>query len=192
MLFLKYWGCNIVNIKLRKLNLADLDVYYELNKPSRKHHDFNGPYFERESEEELLNRIETFKNALIEGTYESNCLMIANSKTDELIGQVSWYWKSKETNWMEIGIVIFNEDYWGKAIGFTALKMWINMLFTQHDEIVRIGLTTWSGNIGMIKLSQKLGLKLEAKYKKARIVNGIYYDSVSYGILRDEWELHNS
>ncbi len=178
----------MIKIKLRKLQLSDLDNYYELNKPERKHHEFNGPYYERQTKEELLNWIEKTKTELINGNYQSNNYMIANDETDEIIGQVSWYYKSKETNWIEIGIVVFNENYWGKGIGFTALKMWIDKLFLEHSEIVRLGLSTWSGNLGMIKLSEKLGLKLEANYRKARIVNGEYYDSLSYGILREEWE----
>ncbi len=40
----------------------------------------------------------------------------------------------------------------------------------------------------MINLAKKLGLKEEAKYGNARIVNGEYFDSVSYGILKEEWK----
>ncbi len=39
----------------------------------------------------------------------------------------------------------------------------------------------------MMALAEKLGFKKEAEYRKARIVDGQYYDSVSYGILREEW-----
>jgi putative hydrolase of HD superfamily len=66
--------------------------------------------------------------------------------------------------------------------------MWINEIFLQHPDIVRIGLTTWSGNTRMMSLSDKLGLVKEAVFRKARIINNEYYDSVSYGILREEWE----
>ncbi|MDK2865955.1 MAG: hypothetical protein PWP51_105 [Clostridiales bacterium] len=58
----------------------------------------------------------------------------------------------------------------------------------KNKELVGIGLTTWSGNQRMMALAEKLGLKKEAVYRKARIVKGEYFDSVSYGILRDEWE----
>lgn len=112
----------MTKIILRPLILSDLESYYDLNKPSRKFHEFNGPYFEHETEEELLQRIEVLRNDLTAGTYKSHNLMIANADTNELIGQVTWHWKSKETNWMEIGIVIFNEDYWHQGIGFTALN----------------------------------------------------------------------
>lgn len=89
---------------------------------------------------------------------------------------------------MEIGIVVFNEDYWGYGIGYKALKLWITRLFNEHEEIVRLGLSTWSGNKRMMRLAEKLGFLKEATYRKARIVNGEYFDSISYGILREEWD----
>ena len=69
--------------------------------------------------------------------------------------------------------------------------MWIEQIFDEKRKIVRLGLSTWSGNIGMIKLAQKLGMIKEAEYRNARIINGEYFDSVSYGILRSEWELRS-
>ena len=90
---------------------------------------------------------------------------------------------------MEVGIVIFNENYWGKGIGQVALKLWIDEIFNQNPQLVRLGLTTWSGNKRMMNLSEKLGFKKEAVYRQARIVDNQYYDSVSYGILKDEWKL---
>lgn len=109
------------------------------------------------------------------------------SSDDQIIGEVSWYWKSEETAWMEIGILIFDPQHWSKGIGFQALTLWITELFDFHSTIVRLGLSTWSGNTGMIHLAEKLGMQKEAVYRKARVVNGVYYDSISYGILREEW-----
>ena len=39
----------------------------------------------------------------------------------------------------------------------------------------------------MMKLAEKIGLRKEAVYRKARIVDNQYYDAVSYGILKEEW-----
>lgn len=50
-----------------------------------------------------------------------------------------------------------------------------------------MGLTTWSGNPGMMRLSEKLGMTQEARIRKVRYYKGIYYDSIKYGILRDEF-----
>ena len=121
-----------------------------------------------------------------------NKKLIANEDTDEIIGQVNWYLESQETLWMEIGIAIFNENYWGLGIGGEALKMWIDEVFKENPKLIRIGLSTWSGNKRMMKLAEKLGLKKEAVYRKARIVNNEYYDSVSYGILKEEWKMLKS
>jgi RimJ/RimL family protein N-acetyltransferase len=68
------------------------------------------------------------------------------------------------------------------------LRLWIDQIFEERPELIRIGLSTWSGNLRMMKLAEKLGLKKEAVYRKARIVDNEYYDSLSYGILKDEWK----
>ena len=177
------------NIKLRKLKMKDLESYLELNKPEREHHKYNGPYFEQSTLNELEELVENYRNKFLNGEENAKAgKMIVNSDNDELIGSVNSYWKSKETLWMEVGIVIFNENYWGKGIGYDALKMWISEIFNENPKIVRLGLTTWSGNERMMKLSEKLGMKKEATYRKARILDNKYYDSISYGILREEWE----
>ena len=179
------------NIILRELKIEDLEDYLYWNHPSREFHKFNGPYYGKKNEEELRKYIEDLKTPLLNG--EKNVLknkkIIANKNTDEIIGQVNWYWKSQETLWMEVGIVIFNEDYWGNGIGYIALKMWIDEIFAENPKLIRVGLSTWSGNKRMMKLGEKLGLAKEAVYRKARIVDNQYYDSVSYGVLKEEWQM---
>jgi len=177
------------NIILRELEIKDLEDYLYWNHPSREFHKYNGPYYRKRSEEELREYVEDLRKKLLQGDRNvlQDKMIIANKNTDEIIGQVNWYWKSEETLWMEIGIVIFNENYWGNKIGYTALKMWTNKIFMENPKLVRLGLSTWSGNLPMMKLAEKLGFKKEAVYRKARIVDEQYYDSISYGILREEW-----
>lgn len=177
-----------IKIRLRRLELKDLENYYEMNHPSRLFHKYNGPYFEKKTEQELKTKIDKLREQLKEGKLiNTRAMQIVDQSNDTLIGEVSWHWKSKETNWMEIGIIVFNEQYWGKGIGYDALKLWIDKLFEDRQELIRIGLTTWSGNLRMMALATKLGMLKEATYRKARIVDNEYYDSVSYGILREEW-----
>lgn len=179
------------NITIRELEIKDLEDYLYWNHPSREFHKFNGPYYRKRSEEELRKYVEELRKLLLngEGNVLKNKKMIADKDTDQIIGQVNWYWKSQETLWMEVGIVIFNENYWGNGIGYKALKMWIDEIFAENPKLARIGLTTWSGNLRMMQLAEKLGLKKEAVYRKARIVDNQYYDSVSYGILKEEWQM---
>lgn len=42
----------------------------------------------------------------------------------------------------------------------------------------------------MMRAAKKIGMTQEACIRKVRYFEGIYYDSVKYGVLRDEWEKH--
>lgn len=107
---------------------------------------------------------------------------------DTLIGMASRNWENRATRWLEIGIVIYQPKYWNGGHGAIALRTWITQTFAAFPEIQHIGLTTWSGNQRMMALAQKLGLKQEARIRQVRYWQGVYYDSMKYGVLRDEWE----
>lgn len=175
-------------MNLVKISQALLESYRYWQLPIHDYHQLNGPYFKKSTKEEI--DIDTQRISQMLRLGENDPIPYKRLIVDEswhLLGEVNWYWKSEETNWLEIGIVIYEEKNRGIGLGRKALSRWIDFLFDLKPEIVRIGLTTWSGNIGMIKLAQKLGMIQEACYRKARIVNGQYYDSVSYGILKEEW-----
>ncbi len=179
---------NLKALSFKQIDLSNVEEYAKLTTPDKKFHCFNGPYFKKETVQEhaawfeqLCDRL---KNGDLKGS-DKNRLIVVEEK---IVGVCSWHWRSKETNWLEVGIIIFEDGNWSKGIGTVALGKWIDIVFAEHPEIVRIGLTTWSGNLRMVGLSEKIGLKREACYKNARIVDGQYYDSVSYGILREEWQ----
>ena len=101
---------------------------------------------------------------------------------------VSQNWIDEKTRWMEIGIVIYDENYWNKYIGTKALKLWTSEVFNAHPEIEHLGLTTFSGNPRMMKTAEKIGFIQEARIRKVRYWKGTYYDSMKYGVTREEWE----
>lgn len=105
----------------------------------------------------------------------------------KVIGYVGYYWEYEKTKWLEAGIVIYDPAYWSGGYGTKALSLWVEHLF-QTLDIPRVGITTWSGNERMMKLAQKLGMQLEGRMRKCRYYNGVYYDSIRMGILREEWE----
>ncbi|WP_059170630.1 GNAT family N-acetyltransferase [Bacillus sp. FJAT-27445] len=107
---------------------------------------------------------------------------------EKLIGCVSCYWEHKPSNWLEAGIVIYDPAFWNGGYGTEAFKLWIEHLFT-HYPIHRIGFTTWSGNERMVRVGEKLGMKMEACVRKCRLYNGTYYDSIKMGMLKEELEL---
>lgn len=90
--------------------------------------------------------------------------------------------------WREVGVVIYDERQWGQHIGTRALKLWLDYQFSITD-LPHIGFTTWSGNERMMKLGDRVGMQLEGRIRKVRYWNSKYWDSIKYGILREEWQL---
>ena len=105
----------------------------------------------------------------------------------KVVGIVSYYWEHKPSSWLEMGIDIYDPQYWSGGYGTKALSLWIDHLF-QTLPLVRVGFTTWSGNYRMIRVGEKLGMQMEARLRKCRYYNGMYYDSIRMGLLREEWE----
>ena len=103
------------------------------------------------------------------------------------VGMVSKLWVDEATRWLEIGIVIYDDQLWGEGIATNALTKWVDAIFQEIDALEHIGLTTWSGNSAMMAVAEKLGLLKEGQIRKVRYYQGKYYDSVKYGILREEW-----
>ncbi|MGD6794478.1 GNAT family N-acetyltransferase [Metabacillus indicus] len=106
---------------------------------------------------------------------------------EKVIGTVSYYWEHEPSMWLEMGIGIYDPAYWNGGYGTEAFRMWIDHLF-ESLPIVRAGYTTWSGNARMMKVGEKLGMTVEGRMRKCRVVDGKHYDSVRVGILREEWE----
>lgn len=145
---------------------------------------YNAPYFEDYVPFESL---ESFgRSGIWEYLQQPNCKAILVDGV--VVGMVSQNWIDEKTRWMEIGIVIYDENYWNKSIGTIALKLWTSEVFKSNPQIEHLGLTTFSGNPRMMKAAVKIGFLEEARIRKVRYWKGTYYDSMKYGITRDEWE----
>lgn len=177
-------------ILIRDWQLADLGAYAHWLQPGHLWQEFDGPYYPQMLASDILAHINHLhkKISLADWTTPRHALIIADADTAPLIGQLNRYWESKETNWLSIGIVIYNPEKWSGGLGYEAFGLWTEYLFHEMPELVRLDARTWSGNQGMMHLAEKLGYQREAVFRKARIVKGAYYDSIGYGILREEWE----
>jgi RimJ/RimL family protein N-acetyltransferase len=176
-------------ILLRDWQLEDLELYHSWMQPGQRWQEFDGPYYGPPSPEEIDRRIDNLRRAIHTGEWSEprRRLVIADRTTDILLGTVSWYWIGQETNWIAIGISLYDPARWSQGIGYAALGLWCEYLWAAKPEIVRLDLRTWSGNHGMMRLAEKLGFQQEARFRKARIVRGEYYDGLGYGVLREEW-----
>jgi len=168
------------SVVLRKVQEHEFESLYLLITSDEEWTKFNGPYFTYQT---------PTKDEFRDGLFKHLCAgenTLAIEVDEQIIGHVSYYWECESTRWLEMGVVIFDSCYWSKGIGRKALSSWITHLF-ENLIIERVGLTTWSGNPRMMECAQKLGLKQEACLRKVRYYQGKYYDSVKYGLLREEW-----
>ncbi|MCD5029797.1 GNAT family protein [Enterococcus asini] len=107
----------------------------------------------------------------------------------KLVGEVSAYFEDGHLErWLEFGLALYDQRLWNSGLGTAACQLWLTYLFKLHPELPRVGFTTWSGNFAMMRLGEKLGMEKEAQIRKVRFWQGQYYDSIKYGVLREEWE----
>lgn len=179
-----------VKVRLRDITVHDLDDYAYWLQPHHQWQALDGPYYPKTSLEEIPGVISHYKRRIEAGNFPTRRerLVIADHQTNKLLGMVTCYWIGEETWWLALGIAIFDPAMWGKGIGYEAFGLWTDYQFKAEPKFVRMDLRTWSGNLGMMQLALKLGYQQEACFRKARIVNGEYYDGLGYGILREEWE----
>jgi len=177
-------------IYLRDWQVEDLPEYRKWLVGDHLWKKFDGPYYPKMDEAKADEHLKKIEKRIEESYFPAprQKLVIADKLTNAFIGDVGRYWTSKETNWLCIGIIIYNKAFWGKGLGFEAYGLWCQYLFDQMPELVRLDMRSWSGNKGLMKLAEKLGFQLEATFRKARIVEGKYFDGVGYGVLREEWE----
>jgi RimJ/RimL family protein N-acetyltransferase len=179
------------NLILRDWSEADLPVYREWLEPGHRWVETDAPYYPQFTADEADEHVASLLAREEAPSAIPTRLAIQMKEGGVFVGSVSRYWISIETQWLAAGIAIFDPDYWGKGVGREALGLWIDFLFEAMPDLVRLDLQTWSGNVGMIKLAQKLGFTEEARYRQARIVNGFYYDAIGYGILKSEWQVRS-
>ena len=176
-------------IILRDWETGDLKSYSHWLLPHHEWKQLDGPYYPGPSKDEIPELVNDLRFAIEVADWPEprQQLIIADKGSKTMIGQVSWYWISEETNWPAVGIVIYDPQHWRKGIGYEALGLWSDYLLQAQPLFVRLDLRTWSGNAGMMRLAEKVGYKEEARFRNARIVNGQLYDGMGYGILREEW-----
>jgi RimJ/RimL family protein N-acetyltransferase len=182
-------------VVLRDWRPADVAAYQEWLRPEHEWHQTNGPYYGTPSETEVdqiaarLERVAGADVALRPVPRQSLVIPdpdAADPATGSLVGVASWYWESEPTDWRRMGLVIVDPAYWGKGLGTRALRLWTTYLFETTDAR-RLDFATYSGNQAMLAIGRKLGFVEEGRFRKARPWRGVDYDSVVYGVLREEW-----
>ena len=127
---------------------------------------------------------EWFANGMFTGEGNRTFFVILNDK--ERVGMIRLSELFDPTPIFDLRI---QSPYRGKGIGKKALLWLTDYIFTSMPEKIRIEGQTRQDNIAMRQLFRQCGYIKEAHYRKAwPTKEGIYLDSIGYGILREDWK----
>ncbi|MFT3798504.1 GNAT family N-acetyltransferase [Microbacterium sp.] len=171
---------------------SDIEDYRRWLQPDQEWHRWDGPYFAKPDAAAIAAACRRLSTALADGSYAAQSplqrAVIATAENPDVMrGTVSWHWEGEESDWRRMGITVYDPTLRGRGIGTAALRIWTDYLF-RTTRVVRLDYSTWSGNTRMLAVGRRLGFTEEARFRDAREVRGIRYDSVVMGILRHEWE----
>ena len=105
---------------------------------------------------------------------------------DKLIGGVGLWgisWTHAEA-WL--GISIGERDYWGRGYGTEATRLILQYGFVELN-LRRISLGLHAYNERARKSYEKVGFVMEGRMRGEGWRDGVHYDSLWMGILREEW-----
>ena len=105
---------------------------------------------------------------------------------DKLIGGVSLWvnsWTHADT-W--VGISIGEREYWGKGYGTDAMRLIVQYGFIELN-LRRVSLGLHAYNERALKSYEKIGFKMEGRMRDEGLRDGVRFDSLWMGILREEW-----
>lgn len=186
------------SVILRDWVYEDLAVNEHWMQPGHLWQETDGPYEPAVTPLQIENQLARISTVIESGNPPTPRRRLVIATTEDgganhrvaeqaMIGTVSAYWEQQASRSLYLGICIFDPANWHRGIGYRALGLWTQYLFDELPDIVRLGLRTWSGNVGMVRLAKKLGYQEEMRLRQARIVKGEYFDGMGYGLLRTEW-----
>jgi len=111
---------------------------------------------------------------------------IVDRETDQHVGNVTL----NRINWIhrtaDTGLVIGKKEFWGKGYAFEAWSLLIEYAF-QRLGLQKIVAGAVADNVASIVTLEKLGFKIEGKFRKEYFVEGEYRDGIRLGLLREEF-----
>jgi len=105
---------------------------------------------------------------------------------DKLIGGVGLWVHSWSHSDAWLGISIGDREYWGKGYGTDAMRLMVQYGFIELN-LRRISLGLHAYNERARKSYEKIGFKMEGRTRGDGLRDGVRFDSLWMGILREEW-----
>ena len=115
-------------------------------------------------------------------------LAIVLKSTDQLIGNCGVRMDSANALEADAGYEL-DPKHWRRGYATEAAHALIDFGFN-HFEVHRIWAACIAENVASAHVLEKLGLKLEGRFRENKHFKGRYWDSLYYAILATEWERH--
>jgi len=171
-------------VRLRSFELSDVDEimkYWNRMELRRLLGSVDrGPVARSEEEEWIRN---TWKLRQERKAFTFAVEVKAESKLIGGTDLFSFDWTSKSA---EVGISIYNPEYWGKGYGVETLDLLLGFAF-QDLNMNRVGLEVFDFNKRAHRCYLKVGFKEVGRKREVRFIEGQYHDSILMDLLREEW-----
>jgi len=111
---------------------------------------------------------------------------IEYKKTRQLIGTCGLHHVNPIHRRAELGIAIWNKQYWGQGLGTEALHLLLNYGFNILN-LHSIYLTVIDFNVRAQRAYEKVGFRQAGRHRQAIFRDGAYHDLLIYNLLAEEY-----
>jgi len=171
-------------LSLRALNEDDLEVLWALHSNVEAMRYWSSPALkQREQAADLLAK-------LLASAAANESLTIIVEYQGLAIGRVALFNYSAQCERVEIGYIL-SPQYWGKGFMKEALAVLFDRLFSHHG-LYRIEADIDPDNRASAALLDSLKFSQEGKLKGRWLIAGKRLDSLIYGLLKPEWNVHDA
>ncbi len=117
---------------------------------------------------------------------EDDLAMFGIEVESRLIGYLQLYQIDEVERRAAVGFLIGEKMLWGRGIGTSALRLWLDYAFTVRS-LERVFSETYSFNVRSQRLLERVGFQREGILRQHEIHNGARQDMHVFGILKPEF-----
>ena len=111
--------------------------------------------------------------------------VMVRKETGEVIGGCGLSLEDEERQ-ANLGWIL-HRDYWKQGYTPEAAQAMVDYAFGVLG-VHRVYATCDGENYGSYRVMEKIGMRREAEFRKARLCHGEWHDEYKYGMLKEEWE----
>ena len=116
-------------------------------------------------------------------------LAVTLKLNQELIGSCGLRMETAKAIQGDIGYELSPEN-WGKGYASEAARAIVDFGFT-HLNLHRIWSSCIAENTNSVRVLERLGMQLEGQLREEEFFKGRWWDTLIFGILKNEWLAHN-